>query len=274
MEILIKAVDATNPDPEKDLRGCYKKGDPISIKLDGWAEGNPNWHQSKYAQYLGTRLVVVRCPQITVAQAQNYVSQWEKVIGYEVLSSTPANGNYQIRVFGENVSATGQNSLTREQIENYLLKWNCTVDSIAPNEVTFTLRLWQALQSAGFWNSDDSGLIGFTLVSYDEQSGDAIVDMNISGVLAQWTLERIATSVIDNGGSIVNYTEPVGRFSINRSIVLNKFQSDVKEKIDTTYCRRQFYFNSSDIDIIIAAGGIITLNKNQLLNQINSKLDD
>lgn len=34
-EILIKATNATNPDPDKDRRGCYKRGMPVEVFEDG-----------------------------------------------------------------------------------------------------------------------------------------------------------------------------------------------------------------------------------------------
>lgn len=38
-EILIKAIDNTHPDPIKNLRGCYKAGDPVAVFDDGHAWG-------------------------------------------------------------------------------------------------------------------------------------------------------------------------------------------------------------------------------------------
>jgi hypothetical protein len=37
--MLIKAVDATNPDPETDRRGCYKAGMIVEIREDGAPRG-------------------------------------------------------------------------------------------------------------------------------------------------------------------------------------------------------------------------------------------
>lgn len=46
-ELLIKWVDATHADPEKDRRGCYKRGDVVIVQKDGheWGakEGPPNF---------------------------------------------------------------------------------------------------------------------------------------------------------------------------------------------------------------------------------------
>lgn len=34
-EIIVKAIDVTNPDPVRDRRGCYKKGYPVAVYPDG-----------------------------------------------------------------------------------------------------------------------------------------------------------------------------------------------------------------------------------------------
>jgi hypothetical protein len=46
-ELLIKARDASHDDPETDRRGCYKRGDVVTVQDDGhpWGrkEGLPNF---------------------------------------------------------------------------------------------------------------------------------------------------------------------------------------------------------------------------------------
>lgn len=39
-EFLIKATSNTNPNPLKDSRGCYKRGDIVDVRPDGWPWGN------------------------------------------------------------------------------------------------------------------------------------------------------------------------------------------------------------------------------------------
>lgn len=63
-EILIKAVDATHPDPVKDKRGCYKKGDPVVVM--------PNGHNWGNAECLPT-FYVFRIPGLTVEEARQYI---------------------------------------------------------------------------------------------------------------------------------------------------------------------------------------------------------
>lgn len=46
-ELLVKAVSATHPDPIKDAQGCYKRGDIVDVRPDGFewgkSEGLPNF---------------------------------------------------------------------------------------------------------------------------------------------------------------------------------------------------------------------------------------
>ena len=65
-ELLIKAVDATNPDPDVDRQGCYKAGDVVVVRDDGhvWGakEGPPNF-----------RVLVV--PGVSAAQIEDLIAE-------------------------------------------------------------------------------------------------------------------------------------------------------------------------------------------------------
>jgi len=129
-EIIVKAQDTVNSDPVKDRKGCGKKGDIAGFKMlphSGWGnkEGLP-------------RFVVVRCnDNVSEAQLKNYRRPWLRTVGYEVVTQDAFA--WSIRVYGENVSVSGENILTREQIENYLNQYGGFVTSASTNEVIFTL---------------------------------------------------------------------------------------------------------------------------------------
>lgn len=42
-QLLIKAVDAVNPDPDTDKRGCYKRGMIVEVREDGAPRGTAEW---------------------------------------------------------------------------------------------------------------------------------------------------------------------------------------------------------------------------------------
>lgn len=69
-EILIKAVSATNPDSVKSVRWCYKRGDPVVVKPDGWSWGS----QEVIPPADGGLFVIVKIPDVTVAQTIRFLN--------------------------------------------------------------------------------------------------------------------------------------------------------------------------------------------------------
>jgi len=62
-EILVKAIDAINKDPDKDRRGCYKRHYPVVVFEDGhkWGkeEGPPKFY-------------IVKIPGVSAKEMQKY----------------------------------------------------------------------------------------------------------------------------------------------------------------------------------------------------------
>jgi hypothetical protein len=75
-EILVKAVSVTNPDPDKDQRGCYKRGYLVLIMPDGhvWGreEGLP-------------KFVVIKLPGVPVdnEKIRKYTEEWKAMTGLD-----------------------------------------------------------------------------------------------------------------------------------------------------------------------------------------------
>lgn len=68
-ELLIKAVDATHADADKDRRGCYKRGDIVLIKPDGHEWGR----KELLAPADGGKFVVVKIPGVSPSQVRNAI---------------------------------------------------------------------------------------------------------------------------------------------------------------------------------------------------------
>jgi hypothetical protein len=79
-EMLIKMVDATNPDPVVDQRGCYKAGMPVVVAEDGhqWGgrEGLPSFG-------------VFRFPEMTKADLDQFTAPQMVQDGFEEDGVTP-----------------------------------------------------------------------------------------------------------------------------------------------------------------------------------------
>jgi hypothetical protein len=67
-DVLIKAQNATNVDPIKDARGCYKRGDIVAVGPD-----NSNWGACQFPAF-----VVLKIPTLSLETAQKLIRmQWD-----------------------------------------------------------------------------------------------------------------------------------------------------------------------------------------------------
>ncbi|HHL39622.1 MAG TPA: hypothetical protein ENJ37_03880 [Deltaproteobacteria bacterium] len=74
-EFLIKAVDASHPDPAKDRTGCYKRGDVVAVAPDGH-----RWGRDEALP----KFLVVRVPGLPVERARRYTEPL-----YDPLDASP-----------------------------------------------------------------------------------------------------------------------------------------------------------------------------------------
>ena len=63
-EIIVKAIDVTNPDPIKDRRGCYKRGYPVAVYPDGTKWGN----EERLPKF-----VIIKLPGVPIEKVQKYI---------------------------------------------------------------------------------------------------------------------------------------------------------------------------------------------------------
>lgn len=277
-EILLRLKNNTHPDPEKDRQGSYKKGYPVSIKPDGWYEGNPNWSQSAYADK--SSWIVIKCKEATIEECQQYIKPWDDNFDYEIVSSKPATGQYVVRVFETNVSKTGLNSITQEKVNTFLTNWGCSNITSAKNSVQFTFTLWSAVRSEGFWNVPYIETKGsFTLNNYTSASGIGNVTFKILSSAWETINEKQITQLIngtiqERGGTIISKSYPSFTFEVERSNVLSKFREDVKQGAQRIYKRRQYRISESQADSIASAGGVVTMTKSELISAIKNGMDD
>lgn len=72
-EFLIKAVSVTHSDPDKDTRGCYKRGDIVDIRPNGFAWGKEEGLP---------KFVVVQVSDVSVAAAKKYMDPERDTNGF------------------------------------------------------------------------------------------------------------------------------------------------------------------------------------------------
>lgn len=73
-ELLIKAVNATHSDPNKDARGCYKRGDIVGVAPNDWPWGALELKPPAD----GGKFVVVKITDVTRQQVIDWVrDNWQ-----------------------------------------------------------------------------------------------------------------------------------------------------------------------------------------------------
>lgn len=273
-EILIKVRDYVNADAVKDRRGVHKKGDIINIKPDGWSD-HPNWAQSAYPYANGGKFVLVKVPGLAVETALAYRDSWRDDFSYEIVNANAQQGRYTVRVYELNAGASGENGLTLTKVELFLTGWGCTNISFSDGSVTFTFSLWNAVRSPGFWEVPLIGTIAiFTLVSYSSATGVGRVQVEITaeadplGALEAEVISRIT----ERGGTIISNAFPVVVFEIERSDIFQRFRADVKRKAEQVYKRHRYAVDASEVDAVIAAGGMVTITAQQLASRLRDKM--
>jgi len=261
-EILIRNFDSTNPDPVLDLSGCRKRGmvDAIFDSPHEWGsqEGLP-------------KFVVIKCDltDADLATYEGFRMPWRDNFDYEIMATNPAQGRYSIRIFELNVSPGGANSIIGAKaafIEGYLTRWGCTSIVVGTNQVSFNIALWDAVRSVEFWDVDATTLsnISFVLNSYSSQTG-------IANITATYPLSfqlQVSRKIVERGGTIISSGSTSTQFTIERSILLQKFSDDIKRKAQKIYMYQRFRVNSTQMDLIVASGGFIELTKAQLVSAL------
>ena len=138
-EILIFAKNNTHVDPEKDRRGCYKRGMPIVVFEDGhiWGreESKQQWiaEGSLAADWPGQgRFVILKIPGVPAAKAQALlVQQTEDDAGNPLVNSDGSpiafrRRRWQLLVNSvplavrNTLASTGEYTTTVSVIRNYL----------------------------------------------------------------------------------------------------------------------------------------------------------
>lgn len=83
-EFLIKAIDATHSDSIKDQRGCYKRGDIVDLRPDGWTWGG----LELLAPANGGKFVVLKVTDVTVEQVKQFAINKLGALAHWLMSET------------------------------------------------------------------------------------------------------------------------------------------------------------------------------------------
>lgn len=248
-----------------------RKGQPVSVQADGHPigtkEGLPNFCR-------------IRITDALRADLFEYLKAWTIEIDFEVLNHTTTfPDTYTVRAFNTNTAVNlqpyiGRGELIRAQIENWLSGWGAVVNSASADNVQFTATIWDALRSRGFWRYPGFILqdINFTSVNYNIGSGIHTVEADYSTL--NINPNKIEDAVLEAGGSIVDHANKVITFTIARTVVIQTFKQEVKDRTRNYLRKKQYYFGNAVVDNIIANGGTIDTDLVTFQSYIRNRLTD
>lgn len=121
-EILIKAMDHSHPDPNKDRAGCYKRGMCVVVKDDG----HPGWGAKEGLP----KFAVLKVPGVSAAKLRKYTAEqmqgnapYRRRLWRVRWEDLPAAARRKLAETGELIVKTGEYSgdydFTWQQVKNY-----------------------------------------------------------------------------------------------------------------------------------------------------------
>lgn len=114
MKALFRAVDNEHADATTSERQCYKKGDFVVVVEDAQTWG---------AKECPPNFVTVSCPEVTVAQAQQYLEGWDLNPAYEILASNEQG--WRVRITSELPGALNEAGIPIATVRSWLEGQGC-----------------------------------------------------------------------------------------------------------------------------------------------------
>ena len=270
-EILIKCIDHTHPDNEKDRRGAYKRGDIVLVMEDGHTWG------SEENPVTGTKFYILKIPGLEKLTLVDYTKSWYRRIQYSVVASNNSQDRHRIKIEATEFNAnTGEGKITKAMAENFLTSWGGTVQSFGDNYVTFDITILNAIKTNKFWHGHYYNL-GVAEINYEQGAGVHTIRVDYSGLpdmtpekkenVKKWISARFNNLIHDPD-------EYVFTGDIHRSVVIDEFKSDIKWYLERPIVRRKFNFGTVVMNAIEAAGGVYTATQVEMMTYINNKMTE
>lgn len=268
-KLLVFDRDNTHSDPEKEYRGCYKKGYVVETFEDTKPYVNPP--QPPF--------LILQITDKTKAEVDEYMRGWVRQVDYSVIQrSVPLDG-WRLELKATNPNASGKGHITLAKVQTYLENWGASIVGVVNNGVQFDITVFGIVQSENFWGKNPS-LIVFNEAAYDEATGVHTVEANYGAlpVPPKATLQQfeadIAQRVTEVGGTVISNTGGVIVFDIHRDVVVDRVKSEIKRLSEDTVCRRQKYLDPAFVDQIIAGGRVMIATAAEVAPYIKDRITE
>lgn len=248
-ELLIKAVSASNADPDKDRRGCYKRGDVVVAMEDGheWGrlEGPPDF-------------VVVRLSGVSRAAAEQWCESWDWEYDLTVLSrSVPLDG-WRFRVVNLQRRADGTGTPETERIRRAFASWGATLVRRDADGVVLDWRIVDGATSQAFWGADPAVLgISVTEIAYEDITGQHTFTADWSQSTTLGISSRVRRQITERGGEILaSVGATATTYRLGRGGVLSAFTQSIR-LLRQGFQRRRFRLAEGEVAAALIAGGVV-----------------
>lgn len=261
-EILVRAISSFHSDAVKNLRGCDKRGDIVSICPDGWLWGNrecpPNF-------------VVIKVPGYDPSLISAWVNSWALKTAQQLTGGSAVTDIWNFTVNATEYNPTsGEGKIAPEIINQFLIDWAATNIVSSDNTVSFTVNILSMIETQKYWGVDITGLL-WAQVSYTQATGTHRIKIDYT--TNSWTDVNQALLQIRAKGIFVS--ENVGQktitMDVKRTDVQSAFNADRVSKIDRTIRRRRYALIEATIKLAVNAGGIFTVTSGQALAALIDK---
>ena len=271
------AQSANHVDPEKDVRGCYKRGDIVTVLENDSTYALPK-PDGSYKHF--PKFVMIKVATISVDTARAYLDQWQAIIDYEIVQTNLQVDGARIRFFVAVPGAANEAGLTREYMETWLSGWGATIVSTDTNDIRIEQTIEQIYTSRSFWQTFiledasgwesllDTGLV-ITETNYNLGQGVHTATIDLSASTA--TLAEVQRKLIERGAVINSIVGDVITAEFERQTTRDVFLSAVNEELDKYVMRRRWAFTEVAVSGAEAQDGFAEVTETVALANIYDK---
>lgn len=258
-ELLVKAVDAVNSDPDADRAGCFKKGDIVVAMDDGHA-----WRPSEAPP----TFVIVKCPGLDLATARDRIQRWDYAYEFTILQrSVPLDG-WRFKVVNTQMRADNAGAPKLAAVQGFFDHWGASYVRLDADGPVFDWKVQDGARSAGFLGTDPAS-VGVTIseTAYDQSTGWHTFTIDVSSLTSRQQIQ-VARRITGLGGEILDASDlSATTYRLPRDRVVAELK-DAVQSARTPYKIRRYSFAPADVDTVLAAGGGVTVTLAQLTAKV------
>ena len=266
-ELLVKARDASHPDSDTDVAGCYKMGDIVVAMPDG--------HSWRSGETLPS-FVVVKCPQLDIDTARQRIQSWNYEYDVTILQRNVALDGWRFRIDNLNRRTSDHaGSPKLAKVSQFLSKWGASFVRMDPEGPVIDWSINSGATSESFLGTDASS-VGATIneTNYDQGTGDhtyrLVWDAELASTpeILEFRFTLAQNRITELGGTVTLVEAMALEYVLPRQSVMDAFKADLQARVET-YKRRRYSFPRANVQAMIDAGQIeITLTLTQIQNLI------